>query len=143
MDEFAFASNAAKAHSQGDKLRKAAYMGKLVEIKDLLDGGADVDDQDAKGRTALYCASLKGHIRIIAVLIEYGAQPDLQAKDGRTAIEVARTSIGQMMMTKRKADQNSEYTGFDMNRARVKLQNRGPEAKMRAIGYPTWCEHRP
>ncbi len=60
--DFAF-SDAAKAHTKGDQLRKAAYMGKLAAIKDLLDDGVNPDDIDKKGRTALYCASMKGHIR--------------------------------------------------------------------------------
>lgn len=40
-------------------------------------GIADVNIQDSNGRTALYLACLRGHERVVRVLLEAGADPDL------------------------------------------------------------------
>jgi len=51
----------------------------------LLDRGADVHH---RGDAALFCAALKGHLQIATLLLDRGADPNVNAPwdDGRTAL---------------------------------------------------------
>jgi ankyrin repeat protein len=61
----------------------------LVQL--LLDRGAKVDQQDNKGRTALYWAVKQELPDVIAVLLKAGADPDLAAADGNTPRQLAES----------------------------------------------------
>lgn len=55
----------------------------------LLARGADVEEPDAKGDTALLSAVRRGDEASVALLLERGARWDAVGKDGRSALEVA------------------------------------------------------
>ncbi|MGI8961570.1 MAG: ankyrin repeat domain-containing protein [Bryobacteraceae bacterium] len=57
----------------------------------LLDGGAMVDLQDSRGRSALYRASGEGKLEAMTLLLDKTANPNLQANDGSTALLEAVT----------------------------------------------------
>lgn len=61
-------------------LHIAASLGQVELIKSLVESGADVDEQDAKGMTPLHYAASNGHLEGITCLAQLGA--DLQALDG-------------------------------------------------------------
>ncbi|MCP4569887.1 MAG: ankyrin repeat domain-containing protein [FCB group bacterium] len=50
----------------------------------MLDLGIDIDIQDAKGRTALFCAVSNKVVESVRVLIERGADDKIQTKDKQT-----------------------------------------------------------
>lgn len=52
--------------------------------------GIDVDFQDDHGAAALHHAAVKGHQRIVEILLEAGADPLLQDSYGRIAADYAR-----------------------------------------------------
>ena len=52
-------------------------------------GGADVNAQ-ASGETSLVLAALNGHTEVVRLLLDRGADPDLQDRDGWTALMHAR-----------------------------------------------------
>lgn len=73
---------------------KAASLGKLEEVKHLLADGADIDQKNAEGTTALMVASggtayITNNVPLVTFLIAKGAKIDLEDARGRTALELA------------------------------------------------------
>ncbi|KAJ8667125.1 hypothetical protein QAD02_008787 [Eretmocerus hayati] len=59
-------------------------------IKLLLSGGADADlPFDESGKTVLHCASWKGFLKIVKILIEFNANVNAQTTNGFTALHYA------------------------------------------------------
>ena len=75
--------------SAGEDLLKAALAGDLAQVRALLEKGADIDQQDRDGATALILASQQGHEGIVQALLARGAEIDHQAKIGITALFIA------------------------------------------------------
>jgi len=63
---------------------------KLVSY--LLDGGAQVDDKDNRGRTALMITAEGGHAGIADLLLARGADPSLEDKAGKRAADLTVVS---------------------------------------------------
>jgi len=63
-------------------LLKAASTGDVTKVKGLLDGGADINyyskDKQGTGRTALIEAAIQGHLDVIRLLVERGANLEWQ-----------------------------------------------------------------
>ncbi len=59
-------------------------------VDTLLQSDADVDAADAAGRSALMHAIERGHATVARILLASGADLDLQAPDGTTAVQIAR-----------------------------------------------------
>jgi ankyrin repeat protein len=53
-------------------------------------GGQGLDTQDDKGKTALHYAALWGHDEMVSFLLDKGADPNITALDGSTALACAR-----------------------------------------------------
>jgi cytohesin len=76
----------AELEAEGDPaaarpLHLAATSGQAAAIRLLLDRGAMVDARDAEGRTGLALAASYGHTEAVATLLEFRADPHLQALD--------------------------------------------------------------
>ncbi|QYT00974.1 hypothetical protein H0G86_008031 [Trichoderma simmonsii] len=85
----------------GSALQAAAYFGRTLLVRVLLDKGADTNIRGAKYRSALNAAVVRGYWDIVEILLEAGAIPDCQLqqqpdeewlqsvleKDGRGAVE--------------------------------------------------------
>ena len=56
-------------------LLAAANLGNYDDAKAALDGGVDVNKRNKKGKTAFSCASGNGHLDIVQLLLERGANP--------------------------------------------------------------------
>ncbi len=67
------------ADDPGDALRRAATVGDLAKVKELLATGVDVNAANAYGGTALAFAADKGHTAVVDFLLERGA--DANTKD--------------------------------------------------------------
>jgi ankyrin repeat protein len=70
-------------------LQVAAGLGELSVVKILINAGAKVDHQDARGRTALSEAAMAGHLDVADILLTSGANPKLETVDGNTALSYA------------------------------------------------------
>jgi ankyrin repeat protein len=57
-------------------LMSAAAAGRLDEVRNLLKAGADVNEKDAIGATALIVAAGKGHLEVVKTLLAAGADPN-------------------------------------------------------------------
>ncbi|MBV9533580.1 MAG: ankyrin repeat domain-containing protein [Bradyrhizobium sp.] len=58
----------------------------------LLDAGAHIDEEDARGRTALMIAAEGGRAEIAALLLARGADPSLKDKAGKRAADLTAVS---------------------------------------------------
>jgi hypothetical protein len=67
------------ASDRADALSEAARRGDAAKVKELLDGGVDVNTKFRYDRMALSFAADRGHAEVVKLLIERGA--DLNAKD--------------------------------------------------------------
>lgn len=67
-------------------LLDAAKDGCLKEVKELLETGVDIDEEDTDGRTSLYLAAMNGHSDIVSLLLENGADPFVEDDFGTCAL---------------------------------------------------------
>ena len=85
-------------------LQECAYGGHIQFLNKILERGADVNEIDDRGRTALYEASKEGHLDILEALIKAGADVDQVPEDrnGKTALHIAsfkgRTNIVESLL---------------------------------------------
>jgi serine/threonine-protein phosphatase 6 regulatory ankyrin repeat subunit B len=69
-------------------------------VRELLDGGdVGVNDSDAEGFTALYCAAGAGHMALVHILLEGGATVDQAKANGATPLFVA-SQLGKLEVVK-------------------------------------------
>ena len=82
-------------------IHKAAYDGNIEAVKQHLAAGADVNEKNAIGQTALHVAAHYGHKEIVELLIAKGADVNAQRDDGGTpldwAIEFKETEIADLL----------------------------------------------
>jgi hypothetical protein len=74
------------------RLIAAAARGDAAGVLVLLRNGADPDQGDAGGCTALHQAAETGELKIARLLLQRGASPDLRARARGTALDVAESS---------------------------------------------------
>jgi len=76
---------------RGGSLRAAASQGRttLADMNQLLDTGADINERTPNGETRLMTAVKNHDMRMIKLLVNRGADLDLQDNDGRTAVSLA------------------------------------------------------
>ncbi|CZR70159.1 uncharacterized protein PAC_20060 [Phialocephala subalpina] len=70
-------------------LHLAAQAGKEAVLRELVDGGANIDAQNKDGNTALHLAAQAGEEAVLRELVDGGADIDVQNKDGNTALHLA------------------------------------------------------
>lgn len=72
------------------ELQDKAGAGKLDRVRELIEGGADINSQDHNGSTALISACQRGHVDVAFWLLENGARIDPVDLGGRSALEWTR-----------------------------------------------------
>ena len=68
----------------------AAHCGLARTVKAMLAAGADVNQQDTWGGTALHDAAFEGQRQVTKILLAAGANPKRRRKDGVTPVSIAR-----------------------------------------------------
>ena len=66
----------------------ASTRGYIMDVKSLLDNGADVNARNNNGQTALMGASWMDHTEIVQLLLENGADVNAKSNDGQTALMI-------------------------------------------------------
>lgn len=69
-------------------LISAAHQGSLGVVENLIVNGADVNEGDASGRTALHWAAIEGHRDVVQLLILKGANLNAQDYQNRTPLSL-------------------------------------------------------
>lgn len=72
-------------------LIEAAYEGNTVQVQSFLEEGADVNEKDASGRTALMIAANRGHTYVVQLLLDNGADANLKDNLGNSALQAAES----------------------------------------------------
>jgi len=72
-------------------MNDAALNGELAKVEELIGLGADPNDIDQEGRTALMFAAFNGHTEIVRLLLDEGAEVGTRDALGRTALLYAST----------------------------------------------------
>jgi len=67
-------------------VHSAASMGDVDALKELIEAGADLDDKDEEGRSALHFACGYGEVKCAEALLEAGANVDATDKNNNTAL---------------------------------------------------------
>jgi len=75
--------------SASDDLLRATDVADVARVKQLIAQGANVNAHDEHGRTALMSAVRKGQREIVRMLLDAGADPNLQTSYGATALSMA------------------------------------------------------
>ena len=63
-------------------LHAAANAGQVLVVRTLVEQGADVHAQDARGRRPLHRAARGGHVEVAQALVEFGADINARSADG-------------------------------------------------------------
>ena len=72
------------------RLSGAAFAGDIAAMKQALAERADPNTKDPQsGSTLLATAALMGHTKIVALLLEHGADVNVRSRDGGTALHAA------------------------------------------------------
>jgi hypothetical protein len=72
-----------------NELHRCAEFGELERVKQLVEGGANIEEVDEDGMTALLLASTTGQSDIVVYLVEHGANVANTAGNGTTALHWA------------------------------------------------------
>jgi ankyrin repeat protein len=93
-----------------------AYHGDLRQADTLLRAGADVNEADANGNTALMVAARMGQADIVRRLLEAGARVDPASRVGLTALHMAvlaeNAEVTRMLLEKAPQLDQPEHAGF-------------------------------
>jgi hypothetical protein len=71
------------------ELPRCANSGNLERVRELVEGGANIEETNEFGESALMLASLRSHFGIVVYLVEHGANVAHTDSDGTTALHWA------------------------------------------------------
>ncbi|KAE8307793.1 ankyrin repeat-containing domain protein [Aspergillus transmontanensis] len=57
----------------------------------LLENGANIEARDARSQTGLFVAVWEGHIDIVKLLLQHGAEANICNCDGHTPMDIAKS----------------------------------------------------
>jgi len=86
---------------------RAALVGDTERVKDLIHQGADINQRDDNGRTALMFAVINMHYETMKVLLEYGADVQARSNEGGTAL-MAAAMVGDLTMVQALLDKGAD-----------------------------------
>jgi ankyrin repeat protein len=75
-------------------LHRCASAGNLERVKELVKGGANIEELDQDGETALLLACYEGHHDIVVYLVEHGANVAHTTTEGTTTLHSACALAG-------------------------------------------------
>jgi ankyrin repeat protein len=112
LDEIYSTINPNEQYWMGGGLSLAAQIGCIESLQYFLEKGADPDQFDHKGWTALMYAAQKGHIDCINMLLKKGADPNQLDHKGLTAL-MAAANYGHIDCVKALLENGADPNQFD------------------------------
>lgn len=86
------------AMAEGKTLIDAVKNGDIEEVKQMAKIRENLDAGDAQGQTPLMCAAMGGNIEMVKVLVEAGADINVQDKKGFTVIDWLEGTLRRLNM---------------------------------------------
>jgi hypothetical protein len=91
------------------ELHSYVKLNQLARVKQVVEGGANIDELKNNGRSSLFTASLKGYFEIVEYLVERGANVSQPDRHGKTALHWA-CARGKLPMAKYLMDHGARVT---------------------------------
>jgi len=103
--------------TSGNPLHAAALEGNEAILNLLLESESfDVDARDSRERTAVYCATSRGHDAIVRILLDQGAEPLSFDEERIAKLELGRWRLyeAQIRQSESITSQNRTFTGAEL-----------------------------
>jgi hypothetical protein len=121
------------------ELIEAIKSGDSEAIKELIESGVDVRQQDKQGWTPLNWAAGKGNLEIIELLLQHGADPLAVGRDLRTPQMIA-LAAGHAEVVKRLRQAEAEKKHGNVEQSERKYCTAYHLGELRR--YPAWTENK-
>ena len=121
------------------ELIEAVKSGNTQSVKELIESGADVNQQDKQGWTPLNWAAGRGHLAVVELLLQHGADPLAVGRDLRTPQMIA-LAAGHAEVVKRLRQAEAEAKGGEAQDAERKYCTAYRLGDLRC--YADWSENK-
>ena len=121
------------------ELIEAIKSGNNEAVRELVEAGADVRQQDKQGWTPLNWAAGKGHLELVEFLLQHGADPFVVGRDLRTPQMIA-LAAGHAEVVKRLRQAEAEIKGGEVEQSDRKYCTAYHLGELRR--YSAWAENK-
>ena len=95
------------------QLHISAEKGSQAQVLRLLENGAELDMGDDTEKTALHYAVLNGHVNIVKILLQEGADPNVQDENGCSCLLLLRKNVEKILPLLIEFGANLELANFE------------------------------
>jgi ankyrin repeat protein len=117
------------------KLWYCAALGNLESVQHLVEGGANIEETDFLGMTALSKASCNGHFEIVVYLVERGANVAHTDGEGFTVLHGACGDGGNLRTVKYLLEKGASITKRDSYIGMTALLHAADEVNLEVVQY--------
>ncbi|XP_054501317.1 putative ANKRD40 C-terminal-like protein isoform X2 [Agelaius tricolor] len=123
-------SGAAEARELEERLREAAALGDVAEVRRLLGAGADIDSRnEINGWTCLHWACKRNHAQVVSCLLEAGADKQILTAKGELAAQLTskpdiRKILGELVLKVRVQNlRDNDFIEIELDRQELTYQD--------------------
>ncbi|XP_062887802.1 inactive serine/threonine-protein kinase TEX14-like [Mobula hypostoma] len=129
-----------KADASGSQLHQFVREGSHTKVKKVLLKGVAVDTRNSLGQTPLFIAALLDLVKVVDVLLMFGADPNYRCDDRSTPVHAAAFSCNQWILSKLlDAGGDLRLNDKDGRLPQVWAQSAGKERNVRILEFMQRC----